>query len=43
MTIAGDDADAKNILADVVITGGHKAVDVGSLKRARELDSVGFL
>jgi predicted dinucleotide-binding enzyme len=40
---AGDDADAKNTLADVVTAGGLKAVDVGALKRARELESLGFL
>ncbi|MFC9269091.1 NADPH-dependent F420 reductase [Streptomyces zhihengii] len=43
VTIAGDDTDAKNTLADVVTAGGLKALDAGSLKRARELESVGFL
>jgi NADPH-dependent F420 reductase len=43
VTIAGDDADAKNTLADVVTAGGLKAIDAGSLKRARELESIGFL
>ena len=41
--IAGDDADAKSTLAAVVTSGGVKAVDAGSLKRARELEAVGFL
>ncbi|GAA1964002.1 NADPH-dependent F420 reductase [Agromyces allii] len=41
--IAGDDADAKALLASVVSAGGVKAVDAGSLKRARELESLGFL
>lgn len=41
--IAGDDADAKTTLASVVTAGGLKAVDAGSLKRARELEAVGFL
>ena len=41
--IAGDDADAKSALAGVVTSGGLKAVDAGSLKRARELESLGFL
>jgi hypothetical protein len=41
--IAGDDADAKSTLAAVVTSGGLKAVDAGSLKRARELEAVGFL
>jgi 8-hydroxy-5-deazaflavin:NADPH oxidoreductase len=41
--IAGDDTDAKSTLADVVTSGGLKAIDAGSLKRARELEAVGFL
>ncbi len=41
--IAGDDADAKSTLADIVTSGGLNAVDSGSLKRARELEAVGFL
>lgn len=41
--IAGDDADAKAELASVVTSGGLKAIDAGSLKRARELEAVGFL
>jgi predicted dinucleotide-binding enzyme len=41
--IAGDDADAKVALATIVTDGGLKAVDAGSLKRARELESLGFL
>lgn len=41
--IAGDDADAKAALAAVVDGGGLKAVDAGSLKRAHELEALGFL
>ena len=41
--IAGDDADAKSTLADVVTSGGLNAIDAGALKRARELEAVGFL
>jgi 8-hydroxy-5-deazaflavin:NADPH oxidoreductase len=41
--IAGDDADAKNALADVITAGGLKAIDAGSLRRARELEALGFL
>ena len=41
--IAGDDAGAKSALAAVVTSGGLKAIDAGSLKRARELEAVGFL
>jgi 8-hydroxy-5-deazaflavin:NADPH oxidoreductase len=41
--IAGDDADAKSTLADIVTSGGLKAVDAGALSRARELEALGFL
>ncbi len=41
--IAGDDADAKALLAGVVEAGGLKALDAGSLARARELEALGFL
>jgi 8-hydroxy-5-deazaflavin:NADPH oxidoreductase len=41
--IAGDDADAKSTLAGIVTSGGLKAVDAGSLSRARELEAIGFL
>ncbi|WP_300677008.1 NADPH-dependent F420 reductase [Nocardioides sp.] len=41
--IAGDDADAKAVLAGIVTAGGLRAVDAGSLTRARELEAVGFL
>jgi NADPH-dependent F420 reductase len=41
--IAGDDADAKSTLAGIVTSGGLKAIDAGSLKRARELEALGFL
>lgn len=41
--IAGDDADAKAQLAEVAAAGGLRAVDAGSLRRARELEALGFL
>ena len=41
--IAGDDTDAKSTLAGIVTSGGLKAIDAGSLKRARELEALGFL
>jgi predicted dinucleotide-binding enzyme len=41
--IAGDDADSKKLLADAITAGGVRAEDVGSLKRARELEALGFL
>ena len=41
--IAGDDADAKALLAGVVTAAGLKAIDAGGLRRARELEAFGFL
>ncbi|MBO3084663.1 NADPH-dependent F420 reductase [Cellulomonas fengjieae] len=41
--VAGDDADAKAALTSVVEAGGLRAVDAGSLKRAHELEALGFL
>jgi 8-hydroxy-5-deazaflavin:NADPH oxidoreductase len=40
--IAGDDADAKTQLAEAVTSGGLRAIDAGSLRRARELEAIGF-
>jgi NADPH-dependent F420 reductase len=41
--IAGDDADAKEQLAEVVKAGGLQTADAGDLRRARELEALGFL
>ena len=41
--IAGDDAAAKQTLADLIDAGGVHAVDAGSLARAHELEAIGFL
>ncbi|QKE82746.1 NAD(P)-binding domain-containing protein [Arthrobacter sp. NEB 688] len=41
--VAGDDADAKATLAEVVTAAGLRAVDAGSLRRARELEALGFV
>jgi predicted dinucleotide-binding enzyme len=41
--IAGDDADAKALLAGVIGAGGLRTIDAGTLARARELEAVGFL
>ncbi|KAM9864527.1 hypothetical protein ACIFOC_02686 [Leucobacter aridicollis] len=41
--VAGDDAEAKAALAAAVTAGGLAAIDAGSLKRAHELESIGFL
>ena len=41
--IAGDDSDAKSLLAGVITAAGLTAIDVGMLNRARELEAMGFL
>ncbi len=41
--LAGDDADAKATVAAIVADGGLAVIDAGSLKRARELEAIGFL
>ncbi|WP_404473816.1 NADPH-dependent F420 reductase [Microbacterium aerolatum] len=41
--VAGDDDAAKKLLADVVTAAGLKVADAGALKRARELEALGFL
>lgn len=41
--VAGDDAEAKAALAAAVTAGGLAAIDAGSLKRAHELEAIGFL
>jgi 8-hydroxy-5-deazaflavin:NADPH oxidoreductase len=40
---AGDDADAKAQVAEIVTSGGLEVIDAGSLSRARELEAIGFL
>jgi NADPH-dependent F420 reductase len=41
--VAGDDADAKSTLMGIVTAGGLNAIDAGPLRRARELEALGFL
>lgn len=41
--VAGDDDSAKEALISVLIAGGVLAIDAGALKRARELEALGFL
>jgi predicted dinucleotide-binding enzyme len=41
--VAGDDEDAKAQVVALVTSGGLNAVDAGALKRARELEALGFL
>jgi predicted dinucleotide-binding enzyme len=40
---AGDYAEAKIAVADLIEAAGMRAVDVGPLNRARELEAMGFL
>ena len=40
--MAGDDADAKQGVVSFVKAAGLNALDAGSLKRARELEAIGF-
>ena len=41
--VAGDDAAAKEALIGLLVAGGVLALDAGALKRARELEALGFL
>lgn len=41
--IASDDEEAKKIFTEIIKDTGLKVMDVGSLKRARELEAFGFL
>jgi NADPH-dependent F420 reductase len=41
--IAGDDDEAKETVAQLVSDGGLRAIDVGPLERARQLEGLGFL
>ena len=41
--IAGDDPEAKQTVAQLVRDGGLRAIDVGPLERARQLEGLGFI
>ena len=41
--LAGDDEDAKAQVAGLVEAGGMRAIDAGPLRRARQLEELGFL
>lgn len=41
--LASDHEDAKETLAKLIEDGGLKALNIGSIKRAREMESLGFL
>src|SRR5919205_2209532 len=41
--IAGDDQEAKETVAQLVRDGGLRAIDVGPLEHARQLEGLGFL
>ena len=43
MLLAGDDAEAKRRVAKLFKDGGLLPIDVGPLRRARELETVGYL
>jgi 8-hydroxy-5-deazaflavin:NADPH oxidoreductase len=40
--IAGDDEEAKEMVAQLVRDGGLRTIDVGPLERARQLEGLGF-
>ena len=41
--IAGDDAQAKATVAKLIEEGGQRALDVGPVRRARQLEGLGLL
>lgn len=41
--IAGDDADAKSKVSELVSDGGMRAIDAGPLSRARQIEAMQFL
>ncbi len=41
--VAGDDAEAKTLLNEAVVSSGAAAFDAGGLDRAAELEAVGYL
>jgi predicted dinucleotide-binding enzyme len=41
--LAGDDADAKTVVARLIEAAGLRALDVGPLERARQLEGLGLL
>jgi predicted dinucleotide-binding enzyme len=41
--IAGDDENAKTVLATALTAGGLEAIDAGTLSAARELEAIGYL
>jgi predicted dinucleotide-binding enzyme len=41
--LAGDDADGKALVAQLIRDGGLRAIDAGALARAHELEAMGYL
>ncbi|MCX6081877.1 MAG: hypothetical protein NTW32_20305 [Chloroflexi bacterium] len=41
--IAGDDADAKALVAQLVTDGGMRAIDTGPLHRSRQIEGMQLL
>ena len=43
MLIASDDEDAKGTVSRIVADAGLRPIDAGPLRRARELEALGYL
>ena len=43
MLLASDDEDAKRTVTSLVESSGLRAVDAGPLRRARQLEALGYL
>lgn len=43
MLLASDDEEAKGTIASLVESAGLRAVDAGPLRRARQLEGLGYL
>jgi predicted dinucleotide-binding enzyme len=41
--IAGDDAEAKAQVSELIESAGLRPIDVGPLRRARQLEALGYL
>ena len=41
--IAGDAEDAKETVSQIVTDGGLRPIDAGPLRRAREIEALGYL
>jgi predicted dinucleotide-binding enzyme len=41
--VAGDDAESKSVVEQLIIDGGLRAIDAGPLARAEQLEALGYL